>query len=89
MKINGERYLPPGMSYKVQGMTLRIGLMVSFAYSLRFLDTYWEHSRSYIGSSSWFDGYHFTNIPGNLLWGDTRKLYSMTDRAEREEKRYD
>lgn len=45
MKINWERYLPLGMSFQVQGMTLRIGLMVSFAYSLRFFDAYLEQYR--------------------------------------------
>ncbi len=45
MKINWERYLPPGMSFKVQGMTLLIGVTLSFGYSLRFLNTYFEQYR--------------------------------------------
>ena len=42
MKINWERYLPPGMSFRIQGMTLLAGLAVSFGYSLRFMFTYFE-----------------------------------------------
>lgn len=42
MKIDGERYLPPGMSFKAQGMTLLIGLIASLGYSLRFFADYYE-----------------------------------------------
>ena len=42
MKIDQERYLPPGMSFKAQGMTLLTGLIVSFGYSLRFFWDYYE-----------------------------------------------
>lgn len=73
MKINWERYLPPGMSFRVQGMTLLIGLLVSFAYSLQFFDSYFEQyqllfsEKGYLNTDAAIDA--FLPILGSALNG--------------------
>ena len=73
MKINWERYLPPGMSFRVQGMTLLIGLLVSSAYSLQFFDSYFEQyqllfsENGYLNTNAAIDA--FVPILGSALNG--------------------
>lgn len=73
MKINWERYVPPGMSFRVQGMTLLIGLLVSFAYSLQFFGSYFEQyqllfsENGYLNTDAAIDA--FLPILGSALNG--------------------